>query len=112
MLDEDLRAQLKSYLERLRRPVVLTGLRSEGSDSSDLEELLSQIAATSDLVTAEVSSEAPEGWPENPAFLPRRPSFAIQAAGETSRVNFAGLPLGHEFTSLVLALLQVGGQLG
>ena len=109
MLDEDLRAQLKSYLERLRRSVVLTGLRSEGSDSSDLEELLSQIAATSDLVTAEVSSEAPEGWPENPAFLPRRPSFAIQAAGETSRVNFAGLPLGHEFTSLVLALLQVGG---
>ena len=40
---------------------------------------------------------------------PRKPSFGIAKKDEIPRVHFAGLPMGHEFTTLILALLQVGG---
>jgi len=71
----------------------------DGSDKSDkIKELVNEIAALSDQVTARLDGQHS-----------RRPSFGVAKAGEQPRVFFAGLPMGHEFTSLILALLQVSG---
>lgn len=97
MLDAKLTAQLQQYLGMLRVPVELAASLDDSPKSRDTRELLGEIAALSDKIT--VTAEANE----------RTPSFAIRRVGTDVAVRFAGLPLGHEFTSLVLALLQVGG---
>ncbi|MBD8872574.1 alkyl hydroperoxide reductase subunit F [Rhodanobacter sp. DHB23] len=98
MLDEAIKAQLKGYLERLTQPIELVAALEDGAKSRELEELLAEIAAMSDKISLRRDdSEA------------RKPSFAINRLGTDIGVRFAGIPLGHEFTSLVLALLQVGG---
>jgi alkyl hydroperoxide reductase subunit F len=99
MLDDDLKAQLRTYLGLLKRPVVLTAALDETPASAELRALLRDLEQASPLVRVEERSD--EGV--------RRPSFAVHLANEPERVRFAGLPLGHEFTSLVLALLHVGG---
>ncbi len=98
MLDTALQAQLKTYLERLQRPVELIASVDGSPASQDLRALLTDVAACSSRVSV---VERDDGE--------RVPSFGIAALGEAPRVRFAGLPMGHEFTSLVLALLQVGG---
>lgn len=97
MLDSNLTAQLTTYLANLRQPVELAASLDESPKSQQLAELLDEIAALSDLVTVTSGDDA------------RRPSFAVCRPGADISVRFAGLPLGHEFTSLVLALLWVGG---
>ena len=98
MLDANLKTQLKGYLERLTLPVELVASLDGGAKSAELKELLQEIASLSDKVTF---AEADEDM--------RKPSFAIVRPGTDISVRFAGIPMGHEFTSLVLALLQVGG---
>ncbi len=98
MLDDELKAQLKMHLEKIVRPIVLVATLDESPTSSELLALLQDIAALSDRVTLDTSGKEA-----------RRPSFAIRRVGSDVQVSFAGIPLGHEFTSLVLALLQVGG---
>ncbi len=100
MLEQELKSQLKTYLEYLRRPIVLSANLDDSASSEDMRALLAEIAAASELVALQ---EVPA------AAGVRVPSFAIHAIGEEPRVRFAGIPLGHEFTSLVLALLHVGG---
>ena len=99
MLDNDLKAQLKGYLERLQRPVVITASVDDGDKSREMLELLEDIRNQSDRITVEVRRDDAE----------RKPSFALSTPGQDISLRFAGLPMGHEFTSLVLALLQVGG---
>ena len=98
MLDAALTAQLSQYLAMLRAPVELVASLGEDAKSAETRELLEQIAGLSDRVTARFDGTDA-----------RRPSFTIAPAGTEARVRFAGLPLGHEFTSLVLALLWAGG---
>ncbi|GMM59471.1 alkyl hydroperoxide reductase subunit F [Novosphingobium pituita] len=98
VLDAPTTAQLKGLLVNLRRPIELVASLDESAKSADMRSLVEEIAALSDKVTARF-----DGTDE------RRPSFAIEADQGRSRVVFAGLPLGHEFTSLILALLHVGG---
>ena len=98
MLDPNLTATLKTHLEKVTRPVQLVASLDDGPKSTDLMELLVEIAALSDNITVERRDDDD-----------RRPSFAINRVGTDVSVRFAGIPLGHEFTSLVLALLQVGG---
>lgn len=102
MLDAALKTQLKEYLTRLKQPVELVASLDDGAKSAELAALLEDIAQQSDLVTVVRRDDDA-----------RRPSFAIKHAGNDNGsdigVRFAGLPMGHEFTSLVLALLQVGG---
>ena len=98
MLDPALASQLQTYLEKITRPVVLAASVDDGPKSAELLELLDEIAGMSEHLTVERRDD--DG---------RRPSFAIERAGTDIGVRFAGIPLGHEFTSLVLALLQVGG---
>jgi alkyl hydroperoxide reductase subunit F len=98
MLDAAIKGQLKSYLERLQQPIELVASLDDGTKSQELHALLEDIDQLSDKVQIRL-----DGYDE------RRPSFTIGRPGESARIRFAGIPLGHEFTSLVLALLQTGG---
>jgi alkyl hydroperoxide reductase subunit F len=99
MLDADLKQQLQAYLERVTQPVEIVA-SLDGSDASrEMRALLDDIASLSDKIRVSESSDTSV----------RAPSFAIKRAGSDMKLRFAGIPLGHEFTSLVLALLQAGG---
>ncbi|WP_430444648.1 alkyl hydroperoxide reductase subunit F [Sphingorhabdus contaminans] len=98
MLDAATTAQLKTYLGNLRTPVELVATLDDSPKSSEMRTLVEEVAAQSDLVTARFDGQAD-----------RVPSFSIRRADGTAETRFAGLPLGHEFTSLVLALLHMGG---
>lgn len=98
MLDTNTQAQLKSYLERLQRPIELVASLDDRPASAEMRELLEEIAPLSPLVSVRY-----DGMDE------RRPSFSVSAVGANMGVRFAAIPMGHEFTSLVLALLQAGG---
>ena len=98
MLDSTLKEQLKGYLARLAQPIELSASLDDGDKSQELWSLLEDVASLSDLITLTRSDDDS-----------RRPSFAIKRTGTDVAVRFAGLPMGHEFNSLVLALLQVGG---
>jgi alkyl hydroperoxide reductase subunit F len=99
MLDANLKAQLGAYLERLQKPVELAATLDDSAASQRTRELLADITSVSDKVSV-VEVDRPDV---------RRPSFLITNPGVDTGVRFAGVPLGHEFTSLVLALLHVGG---
>ena len=98
MLDADLKTQLKAYLEKLAHPIELVAALDDRDSSRELDALLRDIAALSDKITLRRD--------DNDV---RKPSFAINRVGSDIGVRFAGIPMGHEFTSLVLALLHVGG---
>lgn len=98
MLDDALKAQLQQYLGMLRQPIRLIASLDDSETGKDMGELLNTIVSLSDKVTLDTSGTDA-----------RKPSFAVVREGETQGVRFAGLPLGHEFTSLVLALLWTGG---
>ncbi len=99
MLDDTLKTQLKAYLERLTRPVELIASVDDSPTSKEMLELLSDIVLLSDQVSLVEHRDADV----------HTPSFALNSPGQDIHLRFAGLPMGHEFTSLVLALLQVGG---
>ena len=98
MLDAHLTTQLKAYLEKVTQPIEIVASLDDSAKSAELDELLKEIAALSDQISL-VRGDDNE----------RKPSFAINRVGSDIGVRFAGIPMGHEFTSLVLALLQVGG---
>ncbi|MCB1560859.1 MAG: alkyl hydroperoxide reductase subunit F [Xanthomonadales bacterium] len=98
MLDANLKTQLEAYLEKVVQPIDLAASLDNSDKSRELEALLQDIASLSDKVDFVRSDDDA-----------RRPSFAIRRRDSDVQVRFAGIPLGHEFTSLVLALLQVGG---
>ena len=98
MLDSNLQTQLQAYLQNLRHPIRLIASLDDSPHAAEMRELLSEIAALSDKVSVDTTG--------NDA---RKPSFVIAKEGETRGVRFAAIPMGHEFTSLVLALLWTGG---
>ncbi|WP_299309788.1 alkyl hydroperoxide reductase subunit F [uncultured Croceicoccus sp.] len=99
MLDANLKQQLQNYLGNLKTPIELVASLGDDAKAAETKELLDEIASQSNKVTVvEGGTNA------------RKPSFDIRRADDHSAsVTFAGLPLGHEFTSLVLALLWAGG---
>ncbi|MEO6984366.1 MAG: thioredoxin family protein, partial [Paralcaligenes sp.] len=99
MLDANIKGQLGTYLERVTQAVELRASLDDSAKAQELRAFLEEIAGLSDKITL-VSDTAKDQ---------RVPSFAIARTGTDIEVHFAGIPLGHEFTSLVLALLQVGG---
>lgn len=99
MLDNQIKAQLQQYLTMLEGDLVLKVSAGDDQTSKDLLELVEEIEKMSPRITVEHT------------ILERTPSFSVNKKGEEdSGIAFAGLPLGHEFTSLVLALLQVSGR--
>ncbi|MBU2642380.1 MAG: alkyl hydroperoxide reductase subunit F [Gammaproteobacteria bacterium] len=98
MLDANIKAQLKTYMERLVAPIELVASLDDSAKSQEMRGLLEEIASVSDRISLL----------EN-GVDSRRPSFSIGLVNQPARIRFAGLPMGHEFTSLILALLQASG---
>ncbi len=98
MLDNNLKAQLKTYLEKVTLPFEIVASLGDGAKSQEMLALLEEIASLSDKITLRTDGNDV-----------RKPSFALNRIGGNISLRFAGIPMGHEFTSLVLALLQVGG---
>nr|WP_217343898.1 alkyl hydroperoxide reductase subunit F [Noviherbaspirillum sp. L7-7A]MBV0877986.1 alkyl hydroperoxide reductase subunit F [Noviherbaspirillum sp. L7-7A] len=99
MLDANLKNQLKAYLEKVTQPIEIVAFLDTTDKSQEMLALLKDIAALSNKITLT----------ERPADGERAPSFSLNRTGSDMGIRFAGIPMGHEFTSLVLALLQVGG---
>ncbi|MCU7647017.1 alkyl hydroperoxide reductase subunit F [Pseudomonas piscis] len=98
MLDANLKSQLKSYLERVTQPIEIVASLDDGAKSQEMLALLKDIVSLSNQITLlDNGTDA------------RKPSFSLNRPGSDISLRFAGIPMGHEFTSLVLALLQVGG---
>jgi alkyl hydroperoxide reductase subunit F len=99
MLDASLKEQLQAYLQKVVQPIEIVASLDDSPTAGDMLELLREIVPLSDKITLTERRGDDE----------RKPSFAITRPGTDISVRFAGIPMGHEFTSLVLALLQVGG---
>ena len=98
LLDADIKAQLAQYLELLEGDILLKVSAGSDETSRDMLDLVDELATMSSHIKVEH------------AELERTPSFSVNRIGEDTGVTFAGIPLGHEFTSLILALLQVSGR--
>ena len=99
MLDANIKQQLQAYMEKLQQPIELVAAYDDSKKSQELKELLEELEPMSSKISLRTEESTDV----------RRPSFAINRIGSDVGVRFAGIPMGHEFTSLVLALLQVGG---
>ena len=99
MLDDTLKSQLAGYLERVSQPFEMVASLDDSDNSRDTRALLETIQS----LRADKISVRFDGTDA------RKPSFSLKRTGSDSSLRFAGLPLGHEFTSLVLALLWTGG---
>lgn len=99
MLDANIKTQLKAYLEKVTQPIEIVASLDDGEKSQEMRALLNDIVSLSDQITLTEVRDDDQ----------RKPSFSLNRKGANMGVRFAGLPMGHEFTSLILALLQVGG---
>ena len=100
MLDANLKQQLQAYLGRLTQPIEIVATLDDSDASREMLALLQDIVSLSSLITLEQH--------DDDASV-RTPSFSVNRVGADMGIRFAGIPMGHEFTSLVLALLQAGG---
>ena len=98
MLDATLKTQLQAYLEKVVLPFEIVASLDDSAKSEELLGLLNDIVSLSDKIALRTDGNDS-----------RKPSFALNRPNGNISLRFAGLPMGHEFTSLVLALLQVGG---
>ena len=98
MLDDDLKTQLQAYLERVTQPFEMVASLDDSDSSREMRSLLQTIAGLSDKITLRTDGTDS-----------RKPSFSLRRSGTEMSLRFAAIPLGHEFTSLVLALLWTGG---
>ncbi|WP_019939499.1 alkyl hydroperoxide reductase subunit F [Bordetella sp. FB-8] len=99
MLDAAIKTQMQTYMQMISQPIEIVASVDDSEKSRELIELLQDIAAMSDKIS----------YTERRDDNERKPSFSINRPGENLGIRFAAIPLGHEFTSLVLALLQAGG---
>ena len=99
MLDSTTQAQLAAYFERISQPIALIASLDDSEGAQQIRELITEIAA---IAPAKISARFDGSFE-------RRPSFQITRVGQNMGVHFAAVPMGHEFTSLVLALLWAGG---
>ncbi|HEX7917441.1 alkyl hydroperoxide reductase subunit F [Rudaea sp.] len=99
MLDNDIKSQLQGHFANITRPVEIIAALDDGEKSQELRELLNDITSLSPRFKLVEHAE--------PGI--RTPSFALTTPGQDIHLRFSGIPMGHEFTSLILALLQVGG---
>ncbi|AHA08972.1 MULTISPECIES: alkyl hydroperoxide reductase subunit F [Bacillus] len=98
ILDADIKTQLSQYLQLMENDILLKVSSGDDNVSKDMLSLVDELATMSSKITVEKVE------------LERTPSFSVNRPDEDTGVVFAGIPLGHEFTSLVLALLQVSGR--
>jgi alkyl hydroperoxide reductase subunit F len=99
MLDTAIKNQLQAYLGKVTHDVEIIASLDQSEKSDEMRAMLQEIASLSARIRYIEKNDDDQ----------RKPSFAISRPGTDMGVRFAGIPMGHEFTSLVLALLQVGG---
>lgn len=99
MLEQEMKNQLKAYLENLKSEIKLVLSLDESATAESLKSLAQDIASLNDKVTVV----------EDPNASERKPIMQVVNPSKQTSIGFAGLPMGHEFTSLVLALLHSGG---
>lgn len=99
MLDANIAAQLKGYLQNIKRPIELVAALDDSAKATEMRDLLQEIAGMSDQISLREEADSDS----------RKPSFQIKQPEGQEKIRFAGIPMGHEFTSLVLALLHTGG---
>jgi alkyl hydroperoxide reductase subunit F len=99
MLDNTIKNQLKSHFESLTQPVELLIALDDSKKSLEVASLANDIASLSNQFSVV----------NNPDTRARRPSMVVHSPINNTHITFAGVPMGHEFTSLVLALLHTGG---
>ncbi len=99
MLDQAIKQQLQQYLTNLKEDVRLVVSLDESKGSQDILALANEIAELSPLITVERDDAASD----------RKPVMTVTNPNKGTQLRFAGVPMGHEFTSLVLALLHSGG---
>ncbi|STO09589.1 alkyl hydroperoxide reductase subunit F [Exiguobacterium aurantiacum] len=98
MLEAAIKQQLDQYLQLMEGDVVLRVSAGDDTVSKEMLDLVNELASMSSRISVENVT------------LDRTPSFSVSRPSEETGIVFAGIPLGHEFTSLVLALLQVSGR--
>ncbi len=98
MLDANIKAQLKAYFEKIESPIVLEATLDDTTQSTQMLELLNEVAEQSTKITVKTSGRSKN-----------IPSFTVGKADEVARIAFSGLPMGHEMTSFILAILQASG---
>lgn len=98
MLDQNLKNALQGYLQNLKSPVQLELQADASEKGQELAALAHELASMSSLISVKPVSDAK-----------RVPSMQVVSESKQTRITFAGVPMGHEFTSLVLALLHSGG---
>ena len=99
MLDANIATQLKGYLDNVKRPIEVIAALDDSAKAKEMRDLLQEIADMSSQISFIDDADSD----------PRKPSFQIKQPQGEEKIRFAGIPMGHEFTSLVLALLHVGG---
>ncbi|EKE69905.1 alkyl hydroperoxide reductase subunit F [Gallaecimonas xiamenensis] len=97
MLDANIKKQLDTYLQHIKQPIELSVSTDNSPKAQELQDLAQELATMSSLIGLTDSNSK------------RSPSMSVAPQGQAPRVSFAGVPMGHEFSSLVLALLQAGG---
>jgi len=98
-LDAKIIEQLNQYLTKIKSPVSIDAFTNNETASASMVDLLKELSDMSDKVSLNIFNDSTE----------RSPSFKVNKPNKSSGIQFAGIPMGHEFTSLVLAVLQVGG---
>ncbi|MFM1759809.1 MAG: hypothetical protein RLY75_1080 [Pseudomonadota bacterium] len=98
MLDTNIKTQLKTYFEKIESPIVLEATLDDSTQSAQMLELLNEVAEQSTKLTVKTSGSSKN-----------IPSFTVGKADEIARIAFSGLPMGHEMTSFILAILQASG---
>ena len=98
MLDTNIKTQLKAYFEKIASPIVLEATLDDSTQSAQMLELLNEVAEQSTKITVKTSGRSKN-----------IPSFTVGKVDEIARIAFSGLPMGHEMTSFILAILQASG---
>lgn len=99
MFDDNIKTQLKAALAHLQSDLTITASLDDSDSANEMRDFLDSVA---DLAPEKISLSFK-------GHFERKPSFSIAKKNEAARVHFAAIPMGHEFTTFVLALLQVSG---
>lgn len=99
MLSNDILTAVKAYTEKMAHPIKLVLQTGEHDKRKDLLNFLNQLAGVTDNIQIA----------QRDANLRSPISFALEVSGQLSGIQFSGIPSGHEFNSLILAILQSGG---
>ncbi len=98
-LDQNIKNQLSTYLAKIINPIEIVYFENDSDKSVEMLDLLTEVDAMSAMITIKKGDDSSY----------RSPSFQVNQPDYKTGIVFAGVPMGHEFTSFILAILQTGG---